>query len=228
MNDINELTDNFFEQAPEDIIKVYEEFNFPLSIDKELLLMNEFKITAEEILFLKLAFLAKENNYMFKTETHNFLLFIEQILRTSIQDILNSLNTKGIITADSYIDPEYPSIDTINFTKNFLKKYQQCDYTFGRDLFDKYPNVIYIDGKRCNAKNITRYYSDLDQFYFTYCKKIKYSKKKHLEIIKLLEWGIDNGLVVYSMVEFVASEKWKELQQMQTQGDGTFNTLEML
>lgn len=224
----NNEIDEFIEQVPSDTIQQYDEFIFPLSIEKELLLMNEFKLTAEEILFLKLAFLAKENNYMFDTETKNFRLFIDQILQTSLNDILNSLYIKGIITKDSYFDENNLSIDTLTFTKVFMKRYEQCDYTFGRDLFDKYPSIIYIDGKRCNAKNITRYYSDLDQFYFTYCKKIKYSKKKHLNIMNLLQWGIDNGQIVYSVVEFVASEKWKELEMLRDKGDSTFNTLEML
>ena len=223
----NEL-DEFIEQSTSDKIQQYEEFDFPLSIDKELLIINEFKLTTEEVLFLKLAFLAKENNYMFDTETKNFRLFLDQILQTSLNEILISLYTKGIITKDSYLDKEDISTDTLTFTKTFMKRYEQCDYTFGKDLFEKYPSIIYIDGKRCNAKNITRYYSDLDQFYFTYCKKIKYSKKKHLAIMELLQWGIDNGQITYSVVEFVASEKWKELKMLKEKGNSTFKTLEML
>jgi hypothetical protein len=81
-----------------------------------------------------------------------------------LRELFNSLKTKGIIKKN--YNPSVYDPDEIEFNQNFIKQYFKLTGELGKDLWNKYPDEIYINGKYVSLKNISKRFISLDQFYF--------------------------------------------------------------
>ena len=196
-----------------------------LSFDREIELMTKYQIFPEELLFIKLVFLAQEGHPEYLSK-----YFSQMPLKGAPRDTMISLQEKGIINK-SYKIPEkgqtFNPLD-IDFNKNFMKSYLQHSYDMGMELFMSYPAFIIINGKQFSLKNIAKSFKSLDDFAFAYGKAIKFDINKHQEILELVEWGKEANILNFGIIEFVISMKWLELAEMKKNGLTTFDTTELL
>ena len=196
-----------------------------LSFDREIELMIKYQIFTEELMFIKLVFLAQEGHPEYLSK-----YFSQMPLKGAPRDTMISLQEKGIINK-SYKIPEkgqtFNPLD-VDFNKLFMKSYLQHSYDMGMELFMNYPAFIIINGKQFSLKNIAKSFKSLDDFAFAYGKAIKFDVEKHKEILELLEWGKEVNVLNYGIIEFITSLKWLELKELKESGLTTFNTSELL
>lgn len=196
-----------------------------LSFDREIELMTKYQIFPEELLFIKLVFLAQEDHPEYLSK-----YFSQMPLRGAPRDTMLSLQEKGIINK-SYKIPEkgktFNPLD-IDFNKNFMKSYLQHSYDMGMELFMNYPPYMIINGKQFSLRNIAKSFKNLDDFAFAYGKAIKFDVEKHKEIIELVEWAKEVNILNFGIIEFITSLKWLELKELKENGLTTFNTSELL
>ena len=100
----------------------------------------------------------------------------------------------------------------------------------GKELFDAYPPFISINGKLCSIKNFTRagLYT-FEEFCLYYAKAIKAAGVTHERVMDALEFGKENNLLNYSILEFIASHKWIEIEYIRSSGNvNGYNNSELL
>ena len=196
-----------------------------LSFDREIELMTKYQIFPEELLFIKLVFLAQEGHPEYLSK-----YFSQMPLKGAPRDTMLSLQEKGIINK-SYKIPEkgqtFNPLD-IDFNKLFMKSYLQHSYDMGMELFMSYPSYIMINGKQFSLRNIAKGFKSIDDFAYAYGKAIRFDVEKHKEIMELLEWAKEANILNFGIIEFITSMKWLELAEMKEQGLATFNTSELL
>ena len=182
-----------------------------LSIDRELDFMIKYQLSPEELLVLKLIFLAQENHSEYLAK-----YFSQGSFKGTIRETLKSLQDRGIINK-SYKIPEtgttFKPLD-VDFNKIVLKSFMQHSGELGMELFMNYPSFVNINGRNCSLKNISKSFKDMDDFCFAYGKAIKFNPDNHLKVMDALAFGKEHELLHYGIVEFVVSMKWLELSEL--------------
>jgi hypothetical protein len=198
---------------------------FDLSLNEETDICLNFGITPTELFVLRLIFLANDGNSSYLT---NFI----SNSNINLREILESLQNKKIINS-SYKLPDKGTIfnpNNIQFNKVFIRSFIRNAHEIGKELFELYPTFININGKNCSIKNITKggFYS-LDDFFLHYAKVIKSSGTTHDKVIESLQFAIDNNLINYTLLEFIASQKWIEIDYIRNSGNiNGYNNTELL
>ena len=71
-----------------------------------------------------------------------------------------------------------------------------------------------------SIKNITKAgLFSIDEFCFYYGKQLKLSSITHDRIMSALEFAKENNLIHYSILEFIASKKWEEIEFIRDSGE---------
>ena len=198
--------------------------NFKLSLEEEIEIYLKTNLTPTELFIVRLLFLAIDGN-------QNPLINYVNNSKIDLREILVSLQEKKIINSN-YKIPEKGEVLNFNipFNKNFLKGYVKSSHELGKEFFDKYPMFININGKMCSIKNITKgnFYT-LDDFFIHYAKIIKLNGVEHERIMNILDYAIENNLIHYSILEFLASQKWNEIEFIMSSGEiNGYNNSELL
>ena len=77
-----------------------------------------------------------------------------------------------------------------------------------------------INGRVASIKNFTKAnLFSLDEFCIFYAKQIKLSGVTHDRVMEALDFGVENNLIRYSLLEFLASQKWLELEFIRDSGE---------
>ena len=177
--------------------------------------MINYKLTESEIMLIYLTFLAQDEQ---GNHTEYFVKWLSNGGQERLRPLFESLKEKGIIrknyNPDSYIPNE------IEFNQNFIKSWIKNTGELGKELFDSYPPFLTSNGKMLPLRNIAKKFYSLDEFYFHYGAAIKHSIETHKKVMELLEWGKENGHIKYSILEFVASKKWTELEYLRNNNIG--------
>lgn len=196
--------------------------------------MSKFKLDANHWQVIRYLFIAKyegDNTFLFK-------YFTECAQTGAPREILENLQKKKIIDS-KYEIPEKgkPLIpQNIIFSEDFIKKYFKTSLYAGRELFDEYPPFLKMDnGVLLPARNLVSkvVFKSMDDFFFFYCKTIKFDTQLHEQIIKSLQFAKENDLVRSAIVEYCVSQKWIEhIDAMNKDMKGGFtnfyNPVEML
>ena len=198
--------------------------NFKLSLEEEIEIYLKTNLTPTELFIVRLLFLAINGD-------KNLLVNYINNSNIELREVLQSLQDKKIINSN-YIIPQKGEILNLNipFNKNFLKNYVKDTHALGKEFFEKYPMFININGKMCSIKNITKgnFYT-LDDFFNYYAKTIKLNGVEHEYILDILDFGIQHNLIHYSILEFLASQKWNELEFIRSSGEvNGYNNTELL
>lgn len=195
-----------------------------MSINDQLNLQEEYRISAEEVFFLQLIFLAQpEEN---KSEYLHKYFHLQE--KSKPREMLIHLQSVGIINKAYKIPNIGESFDptNIDFNKNFFRKYLSYSNVLGMEFWEKYPNLLTIKGGFYTAKNIAKKFNSIEDFFFAYGKAIKFNPDKHKEVLEILEWGKQNSLIKSGICEFVISRQFETLKQLKDDGfDG--NMLEI-
>jgi len=201
-----------------------------LELNKELDTMIALGISAEEWFFIQLLILLEEG------DEDSLYRYFTQAKKDSVpKSTLASLQEKNIISKSYNIPGEGESFDPkkITFSVDFYKKYFKTSGEMGIELLAAYPMFITSGNKSFPMKNIAKHFKSFEDFAFTYAKAIKFNKKTHDEIIQILEWAKENGVIQFSLPEFVISRKWEDLRKIRS-GEissnfvATFDTSELL
>lgn len=186
--------------------------------------MATYKLSADEILLIYLTFLAQDE------EGHPEYLakWFSNGGQERLKELFNNLKEKGVILKD-YNPLSYIPND-IQFNKNFIKSWLKNSNKLGIELFTAYPTMLYINGKYMPLRNITKSFSTLDDFYFSYSTQISHNPETHKKVMEILDWAKKNNKINYGICEFVLSHKWEELAKLKQDGttDGEIqSTLEV-
>lgn len=194
-----------------------------MRIDEELNILEKYRISPDELFVLKTVILAKEGEtkYLQKLLTLNVIDFRENLV---------SLQDKEILLK-SYKIPEKGNrfiIEDVLINKNVIKNYHKSSFDMGEELFMAYPAFVTIGETTYGLRNIAKKFDSLEDFYYFYAKSINFDAVKHAEIMNLLEWAQKNtNFMNFSLIEFVISHKWLEIQLIKD-GHGSninFNTV---
>lgn len=184
------------------------------NIDEQLVLMEKYRITSDELLFLTVLLLLQdgEGDYTFISQ----YLSLPTDCRNGIRESLISLQNKEIITK-AYKVPNVgekfiPEDVTIN--KNFVKNFYRCSFDMGKELFEAYPMFGIINGEPVGIRSVSKKFDSLEDFYRYYGKTISWKPEKHEYIMELVEWAKEKNLLVTTLANFVIDHKWEELEAL--------------
>lgn len=201
-----------------------------LSIDKELDVMTNLEITAEEWLFVQLVFLYMDGD---QDSFYNYFTLAKKSFVARVT--LESLKEKGIIDKSYIVPKEGETFDPskLKLSEVFWKKYFKTSGEMGLELLEEYPLFITSGNRSFPMKNIAKHFRSLEDFSFAYGKAISFDRKKHKEIIELIAWAKENNLIHFSLAEFVISRKWTDLikiksGEIKTSFVPTFDTSELI
>lgn len=171
--------------------------------------MAEYNLTAEELLLVYVTYIARTEN---GGNITYFNKWFSNGGKNRLRDLFNSLKEKGVILK-SYNTDNYVCND-IEFNKNFLKRFFKESGFMGSELFNTYPKSVEINGKLVPLRDITKKFTDLDEFYFWYSTQIGHNPDKHAEIMDILRWGIENNYINFSLINFVGNHQWEMLKEL--------------
>lgn len=192
--------------------------HFELSINEEIAIYINSGLTPSELFILRLLFLAIDGD---AKPLINYLSNVtngKQLFRA----VLESFKQKKVINSTFEIPKEGQSLNfkNIPINKNFIKMYIRESNEIGKEFFDAYPPFITINGKMCSIKNFTKgNLFSLEDFCLYYSKAIKNSGITHEKVMELLEYAKENNIISYSILEFIASSKWKEIEYIRDSGN---------
>lgn len=177
--------------------------------------MEKYNLTAEEALFIDLLFLASieegHSEYLVK-------YFNLSINKTSLRDLLLSIQDKGIITKKYKVPNKGEKFDpeAIEFNKNFLHSYRKFSGELGIEFFQEYPSIAIINGTEAPLKNYAKKFPTEEAFYYQYGKIIGWNISKHREIINLIKWAKNTScnLLNMNIADFVISKMWNSIQEL--------------
>lgn len=172
-----------------------------LTIDNELDILARHELNAEEWLITRLLLLASSE------EEHQeyFMKYFKLPNRTDLRELIVSLQNKGVVLK-SYKVPNrgerfYP--EDVTFNANFTKNYFKYSYELGKELFDRYPISLMVQGVQHSLLNISKKYNSLEEAYFAYGKAIKHNPDTHKKVLELLDWAKDNRLINFGINNIV-------------------------
>lgn len=202
--------------------------HFELSLEEEINIYINSGLTPTELFILRLLWLAIDDKSEYLINYLSNISNGKELLRS----VLESLKQKKVILSTFKIPNEGESLNykNIPFNKNFIKKYIRESNELGKELFDAYPPFININGKLCSIKNFTKAnLFSFEEFCLYYAKSIKNAEVTHERVMNALEFGKEHNLINYSIIEFIASRKYLEIEYIRDSGDvNGYNNSELL
>lgn len=192
-----------------------------LTIEDELLILNKYKITPNELMFIRTLLILQEdaNEELFKT-------YIEILHNSNIQirELITRLQAKGIILKSFKVPNPGEAFDpySIPINKPFLKNLFKSSFEIGKELFEVYPQFGNINGCVVPLRTVAKKFDSLEDCYARYGKEIKWNPEIHSTIIDLVKWAKDNNILNCSLASFIINNGWKDLQALKD-GEGNIN-----
>ena len=202
--------------------------HFELSLKEEIDVFINSNLTPNELFILRLIFLAKDGFTKYLVEYLSNVSHGKEMLK----QVLTSLKNKQVINSTYQIPETGQTFNpkVIPFNKNFMKRYIRDTREIGKEFFELYPPFISINGKNYSIRNFTKAgLFSFEDFCSFYAKTIKNSGATHDRIIDALTFAKENNLIHYSIIEFLASKKWEEIEFIRNSGDvNGYNNSELL
>ena len=202
--------------------------HFELSLSEEINIYINSGLTPTELFVLRLLFLAIDGDPKYLMNYISNVYKGKELFRS----VLESLKDKKIINSTFKVPQEGEVLNykNIPINKIFIKNYIRESHEIGKELFDAYPPFININGKMCSIKNFTKAnLFSLEDFCNFYAKSIKNAGVTHERVMEALEFGKENGLLNYSIIEFIASMKYQEIEFIRSSGNiNGYNNSELL
>ena len=201
-----------------------------MTVDNQLIMMEKYRLTAEEALLIELLFLASieegHSEYLVK-------YLSMPITRTDLRNLLCNLQNKGIITKQYKIPEKGQGFDPecVIFNQNFLHNYRKFSGDLGAEFYMTYPHNGIINGIEVPLNNWAKRFKTEEEFYYAYGKSIGWKLDKHNEVLELVKWAKDNNcnLLNMNMADFVVSKIWQNIAELKN-GDSVmrFDTIKSI
>lgn len=192
--------------------------HFELFFNEEIEIYLNSGLTPTELFIVRLLFLAVDDKPEFLVKYLRGINNGKELLK----GVLQSLQQKKVINSTFVIPKEGETLNfkNIPFNKNFLKMYVRESNEIGKEFFDAYPSFININGKLVSIKNFTKagLYS-FEEFCVYYAKQIKSANVTHERIMEAVEFAKEQNIIHYSILEFIASKKWEEIEYIRNSGN---------
>lgn len=202
--------------------------HFELALKEEINIYINSGLTPTELFVLRLLFLAIDGEKQYLLNYLSNLSNGKELFR----QVLESLVVKKVINSTFRIPQEGESLNykNIPFNKNFIKMYIRESNELGKEFFDAYPPFININGKLCSIKNFTKAgLFSFEDFCVFYSKQIKLASVTHERVMEALLFASENNLINYTIIEFIASKKWEEIEYIRNSGNiNGYNNSELL
>lgn len=191
--------------------------HFELSLNEETNIYINSGLTPTELFVLRLIFLAIDG------DINPLVKYVQGISDGSliVRAVLESAQSKGVILKSYKIPQKGEELifKNIPFNKNFMKMYLRESHEIGKEFYEAYPNHIIINGKLAPLRNYTKAgFFTIEDFSLYYAKQIKNAGVTHDRIMEALEYGKENNMICYNILEFIASRKWIEIEYMRDSG----------
>jgi hypothetical protein len=113
--------------------------------------------------------------------------------------------------------------DMLEVTDKFAQEIFNS-WTNFEQLFEVYPNRIDLGPGKGSAslKSLDKPMEEMGEYY----AKIVRSKAKHKRILKITEWGKNNGLINMGIQKFVYQRFWRQLEEKYDADDTSFDNKE--
>lgn len=185
--------------------------------NNELILMEKYKITPTELYTTTAILKAQEGDFEYLQRLNAIINF---------RETLKSLQSKGIITqAYKLPKPGTPFIASdVTFNKNFIKQFYKASFELGNELFEAYPQFTVVNGSMYNLRRVSKKFNDLEDAFAKYAKVINNNAEKHLEIIDLIKWGMENGYNFTTLDDFICDRGWMSLKAFKEGNGSNINT----
>lgn len=187
-----------------------------MTIEKQFIFCEKWKITFNELMFLRMLILA-QNEECFDLCSSYFSLSTE--IRGNIRDILVRLQELKIISSKYKIPEKGNRLipEDIPINKNFIKNFHKDSFTLGKELFEAYPIFTIINGQQCRIKSVSKKFDSLEDFYHFYGKSISWNAEKHSQILELIKWGKEKNLINCTLANFVIDKVWEDLKILKSE-----------
>ena len=195
--------------------------NLTLTIGDELLILNKYRITPNELMFVRTLLILQED-----TNEELFKACIEILHDSNVQirDLITELQRKGIILKSFKVPNTGEAFDpySIPINKPFLKTLFKSSFEIGKELFEVYPQFGNINGCIVPLRTVAKKFDSLEDCYSRYGKEIKWNPELHTNIIELVKWAKDNNILNCSLASFIINNGWNDLQALKD-GEGNIN-----
>lgn len=170
-----------------------------IEIERYVNFIVEHNLSQRQMLFLYLIYLQRFDlmkKYLLKYPCENgkFLSTIELedlIAKGFISRVTNNGNVNDFILNDS-------------FKRIFIDKHVATD-----ELLDLYPSFMVDNGKKMPLTLWDKF-----ELMNTYAQRIGHDLAEHQEVLKDLQYAVDNSLIKYKIESFVRSEQWKHIRKL--------------
>lgn len=186
-------------------------------IDEEFVLFEKYSVTPNELFFLKMLFLSKEEDI--QDTIHRYFNLSEES-RGSITEMLKSLQDKGIILSTYKLPKKGDSFNPLDvpLSQNFQKTFFKASYDLGKDLYDHYPTSTVVNGVEYKLRRVSKKFDSLEDAFRTYGKYIRWSQATHEHIIELIEWGKQNNYQFTTLDDFIVDNDWLNIESLTSDG----------
>ena len=187
--------------------------NLILTLDKEISLLSKYRITSNELMFIRTLLLLQDeqNEDIFKE-------YIESLHECNIEirEVILSLKEKGIILGNYKCQKSGESFNpySIPLNKNFIKNLYKSSFEMGKELFEVYPQFGSINNSIVPLRSIARKFDSLEDAYFRYGKIIRWNPETHNHIIELIKWANENNIINQSLANFIINQAWIDLEAL--------------
>lgn len=169
-----------------------------IEVDRYISFLEKNKLTQEQFLLLLLVHkkeykLIERYKKMFPVEGGSM------IGKFPFEDLIN----RGFVEIVGKDKNANSFIVTKKFTKIFTDEFEA-----GNQIWDLYPRTIISSGTSFPLK-----LWDKNEMRKEYYKRIKGNYDEHLEVIKDLEYAIDNNLIKGKLENFIKSEAWTDIRK---------------
>lgn len=194
-----------------------------MQLEEELGFMERYKLTPDELLFIKIIFLAREGTDG-KDYVKRYFALPESVRMNAIS-LLTILQSKQVITKE-YKVPEPGGVFSpheVTFNRNFEKALFRNSFEMGKELFDCYPLSTVVNGLEYKLRRVSKKFSSLEQAFFHYGKYINWNSDRHKKIIELVEAGKKSGYQFSTLDAFIVDNDWVNLEALADSGQLTSN-----
>ena len=188
------------------------------NLDNELILMEQYKLTPNEMYTIKTILLAQDGEF-------EYLKRYAQIIQLRL--LLESLQSKEVILKSYKLPKEGTSFEPseVKFNQNFLKKYYRSAFEMGEELFYTYPQSCVVNGQSFNLRSVSHKFDSLEDAFAKYAKQIKNNPEIHQRILENIKWGIENGYNFTTLDRFIVDRAYEALEAFKN-GENTDLNLE--
>lgn len=170
-----------------------------IQVDRYIPFLKKNKLTSSQFLLLLLLYqkkykLIEEYKLMFPTEDGSMIgkYPLDDLIKRGYIEQVNPTD----VTAKSYTI-------TTKFSKIFCDKFEA-----GNQIWDLYPRIVTNEGKNFPLK-----LWDKNEMRDVYYERINGNYEEHLEVLKDLEYAIENGLIKGKLENFIKSEAWTDIRK---------------